>query len=99
MFFHPIFREWLIRREESDQTKFMCDPRTGHAALAFKMSRMESPLDSEQTIALSHHILKAHLYRNTTMSIPSRDLLSSWVSLSSEELSATLGSCHNVCSP
>ena len=99
MFFHPLFREWLIRRGESDPSKFMCDPRTGHAALALRMSRMESPIDKEQIVELSHHILKAHLYRNITMPIPSRDLLSSWISLSSEDMSVALGFYHNIFSP
>ncbi len=27
MYFHPSFREWLIRREESDSAKFLCDLR------------------------------------------------------------------------
>ena len=27
MFFHPAFREWLIRRDEGDNTKFLCDLR------------------------------------------------------------------------
>lgn len=27
MFFHPAFREWLIRRDEADSPKFLCDLR------------------------------------------------------------------------
>ena len=27
MFFHPAFRDWLVRRDESDSTKFLCDLR------------------------------------------------------------------------
>ena len=27
MFFHPAFREWLIRRDDNDSTKFLCDLR------------------------------------------------------------------------
>lgn len=27
VFFHPAFREWLIRRDESDNNKFLCDIR------------------------------------------------------------------------
>ena len=99
MFFHPLFREWLIRRGETDPSKFMCDPRTGHAALALRMSRMESPIDNEKTFELSHHILKAHLYRNVIVSIPSRDLQSSWITLSSEDVSSALGFYPNVFIP
>lgn len=35
MFFHPSFREWLIRREESESKKFVCDLRL--AILLFSM--------------------------------------------------------------
>lgn len=28
MFFHPAFREWLIRRDDSENTKFLCDLRS-----------------------------------------------------------------------
>ena len=27
MFFHPSFREWLIRRDEGESIKFLCDLR------------------------------------------------------------------------
>lgn len=27
MFFHPSFREWLIRRDDSESKKFVCDLR------------------------------------------------------------------------
>ncbi len=27
MFFHPAFREWLIRRDDTDSPKFLCDLR------------------------------------------------------------------------
>jgi hypothetical protein len=27
MFFHPAFREWLIRRDDTDSNKFLCDLR------------------------------------------------------------------------
>jgi hypothetical protein len=77
MFFHPMFREWLIRRETSGPkaSKFLCDPRLGHAAIAFRMSRMEAPLGPDRTLELGHHILKAHVYKNlTSASIPARDL-------------------------
>ena len=38
-FFHPLFREWLIRRADKDSVKFVCDPRQGHMALALAMCR------------------------------------------------------------
>ena len=99
MFFHPLFREWLIRRTEVDPKKFLCDPRTGHTALALRMSRMELSLDTERSFELCHHLLKAHLYKNMMVSIPSRDLQSIWISLSSDDLSAALGFHENVFCP
>ncbi|OXU24414.1 hypothetical protein TSAR_008506 [Trichomalopsis sarcophagae] len=60
MFFHPSFREWLMRRDEGESTKFLCDLRLGHAAIAFRLSRLEAPLDGERALELGHHILKAH---------------------------------------
>lgn len=79
MFFHPTFREWLIRRRDFESTKFVCDPRTGHAAIAFRMCRdLENfPLTPDKTLELGHHILKAHIYKNQNpdeMDIPARDL-------------------------
>lgn len=29
MFFHPSFREWLMRRDDSESKKFVCDLRSG----------------------------------------------------------------------
>ena len=39
MFYHPLFREWLIRRRDNESTKFMVDPRNGHLAIALTYSR------------------------------------------------------------
>jgi hypothetical protein len=39
MFFHPTFRDWLVKRPEGETTKFLCDVRIGHAAIAFSMAR------------------------------------------------------------
>jgi hypothetical protein len=74
MFFHPSFREWLMRRDEGESTKFLCDLRLGHAAIAFRLSRLQAPLDGERTLELGHHVLKAHVYRGVTPLWPSRDL-------------------------
>jgi hypothetical protein len=107
MFFHPIFREWLIRRETSSGqkgSKFLCDPRLGHAAIAFRMSRMETPLSPDRTLELGHHILKAHVYKNLTAgqnnsAIPARDLQAMWIATASEDVSLALGAVRNVASP
>lgn len=98
MFFHPSFREWLIRRDENESTKFLCDLRAGHAAIAFRLSRVQSPLDADKTLELGHHILKAHVYRNV-QGISSRDLQATWVASSSMCTSSALCSLRNVYSP
>jgi hypothetical protein len=33
VFFHPTFREWLIRRDEGSSVKFLCDTRSVHRYL------------------------------------------------------------------
>lgn len=101
MFFHPSFREWLIMRRDNDSecSKFLCDTRTGHAAIAFRMSRLQAPLEAEQTLELCHHILKAHIYRNPPSTQAPRDLQAFWVASSSKNISATLCTLRNVYSP
>lgn len=99
MFFHPSFREWLLRRNTNESSKFLCDARIGHAAHAFRLSRMQVPLTSDQTLELGHHILKAHLYRNSTHSISSRDLQSFWIANVTDNISASLCTLRNVYSP
>lgn len=100
MFFHPSFREWLIRRDETESTKFLCDLRAGHSAIAFRLSRVQAPLDPEKTLELGHHVLKAHVYRNLSFAtISSRDLQAHWIAESSENVSAAVCSLRNMYSP
>ncbi|KAM7355053.1 zinc-RING finger and ankyrin repeat domain-containing protein rolling pebbles isoform 2-T2 [Cochliomyia hominivorax] len=99
MFFHSSFREWLIRRDEGESPKFLCDFRLGHAAIAFRLSRLQAPLDAEQTLELGHHMLKAHIYRNNQGPQSPRDMQSFWVSTVADNISAALGSLRNVYSP
>ncbi|CAH1131521.1 unnamed protein product [Ceutorhynchus assimilis] len=100
MFFHPSFREWLIRRDENEATKFLCDLRAGHAGIAFRLSRVQAPLDPEKTLELGHHILKAHVYRNMSLpTLSSRDLQAYWVTQSSENVSAAICNLRNMYSP
>ena len=99
MYFHPSLREWLIRRGDRSQ-KFLCEPRTGHAAIAFRMSRQEAPLLPDKTLELGHHILKAHIYKNKEdPSMSSRDMHAIWLGLASGDVSASLGSVRNVSCP
>ncbi|KAG5879492.1 hypothetical protein JTB14_026360 [Gonioctena quinquepunctata] len=100
MFFHPSFREWLIRRDENEPTKFLCELRSGHAGIAFRLSRVQAPLDPEKTLELGHHILKAHVYRNMSLPvISSRDLQGYWVAESSENVSSAVSNIRNMYSP
>ncbi|XP_046867950.1 protein TANC2 isoform X4 [Drosophila willistoni] len=100
MFFHSSLREWLMRRDEGESTKFMCDARLGHAAIAFRMSRLQAPLQPQLTLELGHHMLKAHLYGSASQAILSpRDLQSYWLAGAADNISAALGSLRNVYSP
>ncbi|XP_025157135.1 protein TANC2 isoform X3 [Harpegnathos saltator] len=99
MFFHPSFREWLMRRDEGESTKFLCDYRLGHAAIAFRLSRLQTPLDGDKTLELGHHVLKAHVYRGVAPCLPSRDLQAIWLTSSSECVSSALCMLRNIYSP
>lgn len=100
MFFHPSFREWLIRRDEHENVKFLCDLRSGHTGIAFRLSRVQAPLDEDKTLELGHHILKAHVYRNMTLtSTTSRDLQAFWVAQSTQNVSTALSNLRNIYSP
>ncbi|XP_011864854.1 PREDICTED: protein TANC2 isoform X2 [Vollenhovia emeryi] len=99
MFFHPSFREWLMRRDEGESTKFLCDYRLGHAAIAFRLSRLQAPLDGDKTLELGHHVLKAHVYRGVAPCWPSRDLQAIWLTLSTECISSALCTLRNIYSP
>ncbi|CAB1346683.1 unnamed protein product, partial [Coregonus sp. 'balchen'] len=39
MFCHPSFREWLVWRADGESTDFFCDPRSGHALMAFMLKK------------------------------------------------------------
>lgn len=103
MLAHPSLREWLIRRDENDSTKFLCDVRAGHACIALRMSRIEAPLEPPQLLELGHHILKAHVYKSLARSLPAscspRDLQALWVFLSAGRVDAALVAPANLHSP
>ena len=100
MFYHPLFREWLIRRRDNDSTKFMVDPRNGHLAIALTYSRNSNTtqLNGEKMLDLCHHMLKAHVYRNHPNA---KDLQSTWLCqvANVELLSQALGSTRNIYCP
>lgn len=101
MFFHPAFREWLIKRDENEHRKFLCELRYGHSLMAFRLSRVCSSVDPEKTLELGHHILKANIYKNLCRQsqFSSRVFLAYWMCLCSDNLNAALVSQRNLFSP
>ncbi|XP_069717842.1 protein TANC1 isoform X2 [Phaenicophaeus curvirostris] len=101
MFCHPSFREWLIWRAEGENTDFLCEPRNGHALLAFMFSRQEGKLNRQQTMELGHHILKAHIFKGLSKrtGISSSHLQALWIGYSTDGLSAALASLRNIYTP
>ncbi|XP_036714744.1 protein TANC1 isoform X6 [Balaenoptera musculus] len=101
MFCHPSFREWLVWRADGENTAFLCEPRNGHALLAFMFSRQEGKLNRQQTVELGHHILKAHIFKGLSKKtgISSSHLQALWIGYSTEGLSAALASLRNLYTP
>ncbi|XP_077071922.1 protein TANC1 isoform X2 [Siphateles boraxobius] len=101
MFCHPSFREWLVWRADGESSDFMCDPRSGHALMAFMLSRQEGKLNRQQTMELGHHILKAHIFKGLSKKtgVSSSVLQALWISCSTDGLSAALASLRNLYTP
>lgn len=99
MFFHSSLREWLMRRDEGESSKFLCDARLGHAGIAFRLSRLQAPLQPQLTLELGHHMLKAHLYSTSQAAVSPRDLQSYWLAGAADNISSALGALRNVYSP
>ncbi|NXE13025.1 TANC1 protein, partial [Lophotis ruficrista] len=101
MFCHPSFREWLVWRADGENTDFLCEPRNGHALLAFMFSRQEGKLNRQQTMELGHHILKAHIFKGLSKraGISSSHLQALWIGYSTDGLSAALASLRNIYTP
>nr|XP_026488539.1 protein TANC2 isoform X2 [Vanessa tameamea] len=102
MFFHPSFREWLIRRDDNESSKFLCDLRAGHCGIAFRLSRVQAPLDPEKSMELGHHILKAHMYRNmgpAQLGLCPRDLQANMVATSSANVGEAVANLRNIYTP
>ncbi|XP_035460709.2 protein TANC1 isoform X2 [Scophthalmus maximus] len=101
MFCHPSFREWLVWRADGESTDFLGDPRTGHALMAFMLSRQEGKLNRQQTMELGHHILKAHIFKGLSKKtgVSSSVLQALWISCSADGLSAALASLRNLYTP
>ncbi|XP_031732098.1 protein TANC2 isoform X3 [Anarrhichthys ocellatus] len=98
---HASFREWLMWREEGQEDRFLCDPRSGHTLLAFWLCRQEGKLNRQETLELGHHILKAHIYKGLSkkLGVSSSVLQGLWLSYSTESLSPALSSLRNLYTP
>lgn len=98
---HASFREWLMWREEGQDNRFLCDPRSGHTLLAFWLCRQEGKLNRQQMLELGHHILKAHIYKGLSkkLGVSSSVLQGLWLSYSTESLSPALSSLRNLYTP
>ncbi|XP_051566551.1 protein TANC1-like [Myxocyprinus asiaticus] len=98
MFCHPSFREWLVWRGDGESSDFLCDPRSGHALIAFMLSRQEGKLNRQQTMELGHHILKAHIFKGLSKKtgVSSSVLQALWICCSTDGLSAALASLRNL---
>ncbi|NXF06209.1 TANC1 protein, partial [Smithornis capensis] len=101
MFCHPSFREWLVWRADGENADFLCEPRNGHALLAFMFSRQEGKLNRQQTMELGHHILKAHIFKGLSKrtGISSSHLQALWIGYSTDGLSTALASLRNIYTP
>ncbi|KAM4698017.1 protein TANC1 [Rhinophrynus dorsalis] len=101
MFCHPSFREWLVWRADGESSQFLCEPRSGHALLAFMFSRQEGKLNRQQTMELGHHILKAHIFKGLSKKsgVSSSTLQALWIGYSTDGLSAALASLRNLYTP
>jgi len=77
--------------------------RNGHLGIGLRFSRLQAPLDSEKTLELGHHILKAHLYKNVSLQpldgASSRDLQANWLASVSSNVSSALCSMRNTYAP
>ena len=65
----PTLYKLILHPGETEPSKFLIDPRGGHAGLALALSRLEPPLAPDRTLELGHHVLKAHLYRFVFISL------------------------------
>jgi len=98
MCFHPTLRDWLIRRKEGESTKFVCDLRIGHCAIAFSISRQTKVLKPEAVIHLVHHMLKANINKSCD-NLSNRDIQAVFLALSTEDVSLALGCSKNIFAP
>ncbi|XP_051905987.1 protein TANC2-like isoform X2 [Hippocampus zosterae] len=98
---HASFREWLVWRDQGQDHRFLCEPRSGHTLLAFWLCRQGGKLSPQQSLELGHHILKAHIYKGLSkkLGVSSSILQGLWMSYSTESLNHALSSLRNLYTP
>ncbi|CAB4055410.1 unnamed protein product [Lepeophtheirus salmonis] len=106
MFYHPLFREWLLYRSVDDHsTKFLCDPRVGHIGIGLNLIRREGQFEPETLLEIAYHMLEAHVCDdpsedNTSLAgAASRELQACWLAQPAETISHALASLKNIFSP
>ena len=99
---------WLLERGASvhvrdvhSYTPLVSAVRAGHLAIALHHARSQSIDTPQNTLELSHHLLKANLCKHYPMhqTIPPHDLQSLFLSLSVQDISLALASPTNILYP
>lgn len=102
MFYHRLFRNWLVQRTDSESDKFLTDSRYGHLGIALSICRIrDGQLTPEKTLDLAYHILQSNIYNEDPANDDalSRQLQTLWMSLTTDDLSTALGSQTNIYRP
>ena len=102
MFSHSTLREWLVGRRDGESTKFLCDPKLGHAASAYYISRQPGKiLKSDSVLGLIHHLLKANVNKitETDSSYANKEIQAAFISLAVCDVSEPLAAIKNIYSP
>ena len=100
MLCHPTLRDWLLRGHRGGH-RFGVNVRAGHLAIALCHARSQSVDTPQNTLELSHHLLKANLCKHYPMhqTISPHDLQSLFLSLSVQDISLALASPTNILYP
>ena len=100
MLVHPTLRDWLVRRGQACQHRFLCNVKQGHAAIAVHLSRSGTITSPSRALDLAHHLLKSGLHKTEQDgSLSHRDLTALHLALSVQDISSALTSPTNIFSP
>ena len=100
MLVHPTLRDWLVRRGQGSQHRFLCNLRQGHAAIAVHLSRSGTITSPGRALELAHHLLKSGLHKTEQdCSLSHRDLAALHLALSVQDITSALTFPTNIFSP